>query len=65
MAFTSDDLSAVERAMATGTLEVTVEGRTVKYRSLSELRSLRDQIRYDLGARVGTVHKFPVYMKGL
>ncbi|MEQ8345071.1 MAG: hypothetical protein RIB84_23855 [Sneathiellaceae bacterium] len=65
MAFTSDDLTAVERAMATGTLEVTVDGRTVKYRSLPELRLLRDEIRRDLGSRPGTVFKFPTYMKGL
>lgn len=65
MAFTDDDLTALDRAIVTGTLRVTVEGRTVEYRSMAELISLRDRIRYELGTRPGTVHKFPTYCKGL
>ena len=40
MAFTVAQLTAIEEAIGSGALEVTYEGKTVKYRSADELRKL-------------------------
>lgn len=37
MAFTSDDLANIDAAIASGELTVSVQGRTVTYRSMAEL----------------------------
>lgn len=37
MAFSASDLEALEQAIATGELRVTVDGRTVEYRSVADL----------------------------
>lgn len=48
MAFTQTDLDAIERAIASGELSFTSNGRAVSYRSVSELLRARDTIRADL-----------------
>lgn len=48
MAFTQSDLDAVERAIASGELTIISNGRTVTYRSMSDLLRARDTIRADL-----------------
>jgi hypothetical protein len=41
MSFTSDDLAAINTAIASGELTVTVQGRTVTYRSIDDLIKAR------------------------
>lgn len=48
MAFTVAQLTAIEEAIGTGALEVTYEGKTVKYRSADELKKLFEFVRADL-----------------
>lgn len=48
MAWTTTQLAAIEQAIASGELEVSFDGRTVKYRSMDELCRVRDMIRSDL-----------------
>ena len=48
MAFTSDQLTALEAAAATGVLTVRYADRTVTYQSLAEMRSLITQMRQEL-----------------
>jgi len=49
MAFTQDDLTAIEEAIASGALEVEYNDRKVKYRSINELLKARDLIQKKLG----------------
>lgn len=42
MAFTVAQLTALEEAIGSGALEVTYEGKTVKYRSMDDLRKAYD-----------------------
>lgn len=48
MAFTVAQLAAIEEAIASGALEVTYDGKTVKYRSMDDLVKARATIRADL-----------------
>jgi hypothetical protein len=48
MAFTVAQLTAVEEAIGSGALEVTYEGKTVKYRSLADLKAAYELVRADL-----------------
>lgn len=50
MAWNAVQLAALEEALATGAARVTVEGRTIEYRSVDELRSLIAQARADVEA---------------
>lgn len=50
MAYVQTDLDALEQAIAGGALKVRyADGREVQYRSLAEMRSIRDEIRRELG----------------
>lgn len=49
MPFTTDELAAVEKAIATGATRVKYADKEVEYRSLSELYNLREQIKDELG----------------
>lgn len=44
MALTQTDLDALDSAIATAELEVEIDGRRVKYRSMSELLSARQHV---------------------
>ncbi|MDE1007528.1 MAG: hypothetical protein OSB38_17825 [Paraburkholderia fungorum] len=48
MAFTQQNLDAIENAIATGTLSVEYNGKRVTYRSMSDLMRARDVIKADL-----------------
>lgn len=50
MAFTQANLDAVEAAIATGELEVELNGKRVRYRSLKDLSQARDIIAAALNA---------------
>lgn len=45
MAFTVDQLTALEGAIATGELEVTFDGKTVKYPSFDDLQKRYEFVR--------------------
>jgi hypothetical protein len=50
MAYSQSDLAAIEQAIATGALTVRyADGRLTTFRSLADLRSIRDQMRAELG----------------
>lgn len=48
MAYTTADLTAVEKALARGETEVSFGDRSVKYRSVNELQKLRRTIQLEL-----------------
>ncbi len=50
MAFSSDDLSRVESAIATGELQVSIGGQTIIYRTMRDLKAARDLIKGELEA---------------
>lgn len=56
MAFSAEDLDALEDAIATGALEVEYEDRKVRYRSLNEMLRARDLVRKKLGLIDGSFH---------
>jgi hypothetical protein len=49
MAYTLQQLADLEAAIADGVLKVVSNGREVTYRSLRDMRSLRDEMRQELG----------------
>lgn len=49
MAYTQEQLTALEAAIATGTTRVEMAGRLVQYASLTEMLRLRDLLRAELG----------------
>lgn len=53
MAFTSEQLAALEEAIAQGVTTVSYNGKTVTYRNLSDMIRLRDMMRKDLGVPAG------------
>lgn len=64
--FTTDDLAAINRAIASGHLSVSISGRTVTFRSMEELRAARDLIRQDLKVTSGRDRRYLEYNgKGL
>ena len=50
MAFTNADLNAIDAAIASGELTVSSGGRTVTYRSMSDLLKARQTIAAELAA---------------
>lgn len=44
MALTTQDIDNLDAAIATGELEVEVNGRRVKYRSIPELKAAREHV---------------------
>lgn len=50
MAFTTAQLSALEDAIATGSLEVTFDGKTIKYASFEDLKKRYEFVRDQLAA---------------
>lgn len=65
MSWTQSDLEAVEAAIASGMLSVSIAGRTVTYRSLEELQRARDLIRQSLGTTVNRDRRYFEHSKGL
>lgn len=66
MAWTTDQLAAVEEAIATGALRVKYIDREIQYQSTSELLRLRDRMRIALGLADPTQsRKYGSFSKGL
>lgn len=54
MAFTSDDLAAIEQAIASGELTVQhADGKRITYRSMQQLMQARDTIKGELNSAAG------------
>lgn len=53
MAFSESDLTAIDRAIAAGVLEVEHNGRRVRYSSMSELMKARQMIEGAIAAQTG------------
>lgn len=65
MAWTSDQLAALEEAISLGALSVKYADRTVEYRSLDDMMRLRERMRNDLGLTSGTTRRYFETAKGL
>ena len=52
MAWTQDDLDTINLAIATGARKVRfADGRETEFRSLPDMRSIRDEIAAEIGAQ--------------
>lgn len=61
MALSQTDLDALDRAIASGELTVSYDGRTVTYRSINELKKAREHVAGVIAAGTGgrrSVHYF-------
>ena len=62
MAFTTQDLAAIDAAIASGELTVSHNGRTVTYRSMTDLLKARATVTAELASaesgRSGGPHRF-------
>ena len=59
MAFSTTDLDAINRAIASGELSVRIDGRSVEYRTIDELIKARDIIKADLDSQASTARAYP------
>ena len=59
MAFTQDDLSALERAIASGELTIRTNDKLVTYRSTDELIKARDTVSAALQSQTATARQYP------
>lgn len=53
MALTQTDLDSLDRAIASAELTVSVDGKTVTYRSIGELKRARDHVSSVIAASTG------------
>jgi hypothetical protein len=53
MAFSQSELTAIEAAIASGSLSVKYQDRSVTYRSLDDMLRIRDLMRRELGVTSG------------
>ncbi len=60
MAFSLEQLTAIENAIASGELKVAFNGREVVYRSIDDLKKARDTIKASL-RESGSLPKRPRY----
>jgi hypothetical protein len=63
--WTQADLDAIEKAIASGALSVRYADKSVTYRTLTEMNTIRDQIRRALGKTSKTQRVYPSHSKGL
>jgi len=63
MAFTLNQLSAIESAIASGELKVLYDGKEVWYRSISDLIKARDMVKSELIA-TGQLASLPLSNRG-
>jgi hypothetical protein len=63
MAFTSADIDAIDRAIASGELIVRMGDRQVQYRTLDELLAARDRISAVIAAQSSTSRAYPRYQQ--
>lgn len=65
MAFSSNDLAALDAAIRSGTKRVTYGDRTVEYHSMNEMLQLRDRMRAEIDASArGPAPAFGQFVRG-
>ena len=64
-AHTQAELQALRAALVSGLLRVTYDGRTVEYRSMSDLVRAIAIVESDLGLGVASRQHYPTFSKGL
>jgi hypothetical protein len=57
-------LNKLEEAIATGATEITMNGRKIVFRSLAEMRSIRDELRRQTDTNKGPDVLRPTFSKG-
>lgn len=65
MAWTTDDLDAIKKAIAQGALTVKYADKEVTYRSLNEMLKIKGLIESELGINQGTGRILATFKKGL
>lgn len=66
MAYTQQQLDALEAAIGDGASVVKYSDKTVEYRSLADMMKIRDMMRADLGLSAAeTTFVYPTFSKGL
>lgn len=65
MAWTLDNLTALEDAIAQGVTQVMYGNKLVIYRSLDEMMKLRQTMRQELGLNTAPKRLFAKHSKGL
>lgn len=65
MAYTEDDIKALEREIASGHQSVSYKDRTVQYRSLSEMKEVLADMRADVEGKKRNRRTNPTYDSGL
>ncbi|QIZ02618.1 hypothetical protein AhyVDH1_013 [Aeromonas phage AhyVDH1] len=60
MAFTKDDIDALNEAIASGEMSVMIDGRQVQYRSIAELLKAKNHIQQQLKKRTNPFAGFRV-----
>lgn len=64
MAYTQQQLDTLTDAIAQGALEVWYGDKKVVYRSLAEMRSIRDEMQSELGVSRNNKRRFASFTKG-
>lgn len=67
MSFTQSQLDALNEAIASGTLRVTYDGRTIEYRSMDDLLRARGLVAASVNGSAGTAratHINPAFDRG-
>ncbi|HMO09370.1 MAG TPA: hypothetical protein PKD10_17250 [Paracoccaceae bacterium] len=65
MAYTQAQIDALREAIASGTTEVSYDGKTVKYRSLAEMRSLLAEMEVEASGVRPVRQHYPRFSRGL
>ena len=65
MAFQQSDLTAIEKAIASGTMRVKYADKEVQYNTMDDLLKARDLIRRELGLKAKSQRMFVRHNKGL
>lgn len=68
MAFSQAQLDALDAAIASGTLRVTYDGKSVEYRTMDELMRARALVAGAVARQAGTAssgRRYPSYRSGL
>lgn len=61
---TAQQLAKIKEAIALGALEIHMNGRRVTYRSLAEMRSIRDELERTVSGSKGPDVLRPVFDRG-
>lgn len=65
MAYTQEQLDKLDEAISQGVTRVKYADKEVEYRSLSDMRQIRDLIKQELGLNTGLRRVKVEYSKGL